>query len=201
MKLTRADLPELRLSLAAALLMIALGATSVHLALASARQARTEQSAAQRQRDEIDGKLRRVRSEEAEIKQKSALFSSLQQRGMIGEEQRLDWVELLKTIRERRRLLELRYEIAPQRALDAQPGSALSFYASAMKIELKLLHEEDLPRLLGDLQQQAGPLIQVRSCKLARLPRESADIAAQLQADCLIDWITLRAVTGQERRR
>ena len=69
MKLTRADLPELRLSLVAALLMIALGATSVHLALASARQARTEQSAAQRQRNEVDGKLRRVRSEEAEIKQ------------------------------------------------------------------------------------------------------------------------------------
>ena len=201
MKLTRADLPELRLSLAAALLMIALGATCVHQALASARQARTEQAAAQRQRDEIDDKLRRVRSEEAEIKQKSALFGRLQQRGMIGEEQRLDWVELLKTIRERRRLLELRYEIAPQRALDAQPGGALSFYASTMKIELKLLHEEDLTRLLGDLRQQAGPLIQVRSCKLARLPRESADSAAQLQADCLIDWITLRAVTGQERRR
>jgi cell division protein FtsL len=201
MKLTRADLRELRLSLAAALLMIALGATGVHLALASARQARTEQSAAQRQRDEIDGKLRRVRSEEAEIKQKSALFSRLQQRGMIGEEQRLDWVELLKTIRERRRLLDLRYEIAPQRALDALPGGALSFYASAMKIELKLLHEEDLTRLLDDLRQQAGPLIQVKSCKLARLPRAGGGIAAQLQADCQIDWITLHTATAQENLR
>ena len=200
MKLTRADLPELRLSLAAALLMIALGATGVHLALASARQAHAEQAAAQRQRDEIDDKLRRVRSEEAEIKQKSAVFHRLQQRGMIGEEQRLDWVELLKTIRERRRLLELRYEIAPQRALDAITSGALSFYASAMKIELKLLHEEDLTRLLGDLRQQAGPLIRVRSCKLARLPRISGDIAAPLQADCQIDWITLRAV-GQEGTR
>lgn len=201
MKLTRADLPALRLSLAAALLMITLGATGVHLALASARQARAEQSAAQRQRDEIDGKLRRVRSEEAEIKQKSALFSRLQRRGMIGEEQRLDWVELLKSIRDRHRLLDLRYEIAPQRALDAQPGGTLSFYASAMKIELKLLHEEDLTRLLGDLQQQAGPLIQVKSCKVSRLPRASGDSAAQLQAACQIDWITLRAATSQESLR
>ena len=201
MKLTRADLPELWLSLAAALLMITLGATGVHLALASARQASAEQSAAQRQRNEVDGKLRRVRSEEAEIKQKSALFSRLQQRGMIGEEQRLDWVELLKSIRERRHLLDLRYEIAPQRALDTQPGGALSFHASTMKIELKLLHEEDLTRLLGDLRQQAGPLIQVKSCKVSRLPRASGDSAAQLQAACQIDWITLHAATSQESLR
>ena len=107
---------------------------------------------------------------------------------------------MLKEIRERHRLIELRYEISPQRALDAITSGALSFYASAMKIELKLLHEEDLTRLLGDLRQQAGPLIRVRSCKLARLPRISGDIAAPLQADCQIDWITLRAV-GQEGTR
>ena len=197
MKLARADLPDLQASVAAALLMIALGATSAHLALASTQRARAEQATAQRQKDEIDGKLRRVRGEEAEIKQKSAVLSSLQARGMIGEEQRLDWVERLESIRDRRRLLDLRYEIAPQRTLDASPSGAMNFYASAMKMQLKLLHEEDLTRLLDDLLQQPGPLIQVRSCKLSRLARTSGEIVAQLQADCLIDWITLRAA-GQE---
>ena len=200
MKLATADLRKLRSSIAAALLMIALGAASVDLALASARQARAEQAAAQRQKDDVDGKLRRVRGEEAEIKDKSAQFGRLQHRGMIGEEQRLEWVELLKTISERRRLLELRYEIAPQRALEALPGSAMGFYASAMKMQLKLLHEEDLTRLLGDLQQQAGPLIQVKSCTVSRLPSAEDAGAARLQAGCLIDWVTLRAV-GQESAR
>jgi hypothetical protein len=53
-----------------------------------------------RERSEADGKLKRVRDEESEIKQKSILFNKLQERGMIGEEQRLEWVELLKDIRD-----------------------------------------------------------------------------------------------------
>ena len=197
MKLTPADFPQLQLSLAAALLMVALGAVSVDLALNSTRQANTAQAAAQKERDEIDGKLRRVRSEEAEIKQKSAEFADLQARGVVGEEQRLEWIEQLKAIGERHRLLDLNYEIAPQRALDAAPGSAYAFYASTMKVQLGLLHEEDLGRLLDDLRQNARALIQVRSCKVWRLQRD--DRAAQLQADCLIDWITLRASAGAKR--
>ena len=199
MKLSAADFPDLQASVAAALLMVALAATSVYLALTSTQQAHAELAAAQRTKNEIDGKLSRVRGEEAEIKQKSAVLSALQQRGVIGEEQRLEWVELLKAISERRRLLELRYEIAPQRALEALPGSAINFYASAMKMQQKLLHEEDLTRLLDDLRQQAGPLIVVRSCQLSRLARTSGDVIAQLQADCLIDWITLH--DGQESAR
>ena len=33
-----------------------------------------------------------------------------------------------------------------------------------MKVQLKLLHEEDLTRLLADLREQASALILVRSC-------------------------------------
>jgi cell division protein FtsL len=203
MKLTGADLPRLQLSLLAALLMIASGAGSVYLALKSTRQARFEQAAAQKERNDVDAKLKQVRSEEAEIKQKSAVFNKLEARGVIGEEQRLEWVELLKAIRERRRLLDLQYEIAPQRVLAPTPGSSLAFYASTMKLELKLLHEEDLTRLLGDLRQQARALIQVRSCNVWRLPRNAGESAAsaQLQAACEIDWITLHQVpaTGSTR--
>ena len=201
MKLSSADIPKLQLSLASALLMLAFGAASVHLALASTRQATIAQSAAQRERNDVDGKLKRVRSEEAEIKQKSALFNSLQARGVFGEEQRLEWVELLMTIRDRHRLLDLQYEISPQRPLDDGAGSAYAFYASAMQVRLRLLHEEDLTRLLGDLRQHARPLIQVRSCKLWRLPRSDGDGVAQLQAECLIDWITLRATANEKGRR
>ena len=196
MKLSSADFPKLQLSIAAALLMLGLGAASVHLARSSTQQATIAQSAAQRARDDAHGKLKRVRSEEAEIKQKSALFNSLQARGVFGEESRLEWVELLKTIRDRHRLLDLQYEISPQRTLDDGPGSAYAFYASAMQVRLKLLHEEDLTRLLGDLRQHARPLIDVRSCKLWRLPRGDGDGVAQLQAECLIDWVTLRATAN-----
>ena len=62
-----------------------------------------------------------------------------------------------------------------------------------MKLQLKLLHEEDLLRLIDDLHRQASALTQVNNCKVWRLPKERAERGphAQLQADCRIDWITL----------
>jgi hypothetical protein len=161
-------------------------------------------AAARSERNEFDVKLRQARSEEDEIRQKALLFERLQERGLIGEEQRLEWVELLKDIRDQRHLIEIRYEFAPRHALHgvlenaldgAQTGS-FGLYASTMKLQARLLHEEDLTRLLDDLRQQARALIQVKRCELSRLPRTNADgvnsaLQGLLLADCLIDWITL----------
>jgi hypothetical protein len=199
MRLSGADFSKLQFSLLAAILMTSIGAISVYVALNATKTAKLGQAAAQTQRNDFDGKLKRASNEENEIRQKSALFNELQNRGVIGEEQRLEWVELLKEIRDRRRLIDLQYEIAPQRPLDANPGSDFAFYSSTMKVQLKLLHEEDLARLLNDLRQQARALIQVKSCNVSRLPRGNSErgATAQLQADCEIDWVTLREVANK----
>ena len=205
MKLSPADLPNLQLSLLAALLMMLVGAGVGYAAFNSTQVAQRDRAAAQAERNEIDGKLKRVSSEQSEIKEKSERFNALQARGVIGEEQRLEWVELLKDIRDRWRLPDLQYEFAPQRALDAKsdaksdakPDGAFSFFASTMKVQIKLLHEEDLTRFLADLRQQARALIQVKSCNVSRLPRDASEnnLSAQLLADCQIDWVTLREST------
>lgn len=196
MKLGTSDFPKVQWSLLAAVLMIALGAAAVFFAAEATRSAAFVRTNAQSEWSEFDGKLKRVRSEEKEIKQKAAVFNTLQARGMIGEEQRLEWVELLKDIRETRRLIDLQYEIAPQRQLDAGPSDGFAFYSSTMRLQLKLLHEEDLTRLIGDLRQRARALIQAKRCDISRLPQGAGleSTSAQLQADCLIDWITLREV-------
>lgn len=198
MKLTTADLGKLQLSLLAAFAMAGIGIGSALFSLDLDHAAKAARLAAQAERDEFAGKLDRVRSEEREIKQKSAVFATLAQRGVVGEEQRLEWVELLKDIRDKRRLLDLQYEFAPQRPLASTPAGpvagAYAFYASSMKMLVKLLHEEDLTRLLGDLRERAAALIQVKACNVTRVPHGASDsgIAAQLQAECQIDWITLR---------
>lgn len=199
MRLRSSDLPKLQFSLLATVLLSMIGVGLVYFALQSTKAATLDRTAAQAERNDFVGKLHRVRSEENEIKLKSAVFNKLQTRGVIGEELRLEWVELLKSIRDKRRLLDLQYEIAPQRTLDAVPGNGFAFYASSMTTQLKLLHEEDLLRFLDDLRQQAKALIQVKSCNVERLPRGSSEagIPAQLQAECQIDWVTLREVAGK----
>jgi hypothetical protein len=192
MKFGASDLPRLRASLAAMLLMLALGVAAAVYARGRVAEARTALAAAQAARNEIDGKLRQVKSEEDEIRWKAAVFDRLAARGVIGEEERLEWIELINEIRDRCRLPEVHYEFAPRRALDGAGASGL--YASAMKLRARLLHEEDLIRLLGDLRERAPALIQVKRCELSRLPAADAGnpLRGLLQADCLIDWITLR---------
>ena len=117
---------------------------------------------------------------------------------MIGDEQRLDWVELLKEIRDKRRLLDLQYEIAPQRLLDGNSAGDFSFASSTMKLQVKLLHEEDLLRLLGDLRSQAKALVLIKACAIERRPTnadESAGGRENLLANCEIDWLTLHEVS------
>lgn len=197
MKFGTSDIPKLQWSVLATIAMIAVGGAAVWFALNATQAAMRDRAAAQAERNEFDSKLKQVRNEEDEIKQKSAVFNALQARGMIGEEQRLEWVELLKDIRDKRRLIDLQYEIAPQHRLDTSSGSGFAFYSSSMHLQLKLLHEEDLTRLIDDLRERARALIQVKRCDVSRLPRGSGDgsPAAQLQADCRIDWITLREAT------
>jgi hypothetical protein len=90
----------------------------------------------------------------------------------------------------------MRYEFAPRRALDGEGAEQrFGLNASAMSLQARLLHEEDLVWLLDDLARRAPALIQPRRCDVSRLPPANATGALRdglLSADCLIDWITLR---------
>ncbi|MCB1941269.1 MAG: hypothetical protein KDI53_04370 [Candidatus Accumulibacter sp.] len=197
MKFIRADFRKLQSSILAAALMTAAGGTALYVSYDAREAAERARLVVTAQLEEADGKLRRVRQEESEVKEKSIVFTRLQERGIIGDEQRLDWVELLKEIRDKHRLIDLQYEISPQRLLDGNPGDDFAFFASAMKVQLKLLHEEDLTRLLDDLRRQGKALIRVKGCRVERLPANGDDRAsgrAQLSAECEIDWLTLRDV-------
>lgn len=196
MKLGRADLRKLQPGILLVVLAVAVGVAAVYLANQAKADAQKARLVVRAQLQEADGKLKQVRQEETEVKQKSIVFNKLAERGIIGDEQRLDWVELLKEIRDKHRLIDLQYEISPQRMLD-KPGDDFSFFVSAMKVQLKLLHEEDLLRLLDALRSQAKALVRVRSCQVERLPATGDDRSggrAHLLADCEIDWLTLRDV-------
>jgi hypothetical protein len=68
------------------------------------------------------------------------------------------------------------------------------FMASAMRLRMQLLHENDLLGFIADLQQSVQALPVVRECKVERLARAEGERATQanLAAECSIDWITLR---------
>lgn len=198
MTFDRSDFARIQISLAAAVAMIAAGLGISWLADQQVRSYTQTKIAATGQLNEYEGKLKQVRAEEAEIKQKSALYSNLRARGIIGDEQRLDWVELIKEIKESRKLLDVQYEFSPQQALELPALAGYSFKSSPMKLQMKLLHEGDLLNFIGDLRKHAKAYIRVRSCNVARIQRTAvpAGDAALLLADCQLDWITILPAKG-----
>lgn len=194
MKFDRSDFARIRVSLLAAVVMLALGGGFIWLTEKRHRDALQIQKSAQTQLVEFENKLRQVRAEENEIKEKAALFSQLYSRGIIGEEQRLDWVELLRDIRESRKLLDLQYEFAPQQALENAGASSYAFKSSTMRMRLKMLHELDLLNLINDLRAQAKAYVRVRSCNVVRTPRGgiAGGETALLNAECELEWITIQ---------
>lgn len=150
---------------------------------------------AQAELSESRGRLARVQDDEQEIRAKIDRYRKMIERGRTEPERRLDWVETLRHIKEKRRLLGMDYEIAPQRPLDPKnlATGGYGFLVSTMKLDMMMLHELDLLGLFTDLATQVPALVSVRQCVLERLPgAPQQQQPALLRAQCEIDWITLQ---------
>lgn len=150
---------------------------------------------AQAELAESRGRLARAQDDEREIRAKIDRYREIIGRGRTEPERRLDWVETLRHIKEKRRLLSMDYEIAPQHPLDPKnvASGGYSFLVSTMKLDMMMVHELDLLGLLADLATQVPALVGVRQCVLERLPgAPQPQQPALLRAQCEIDWITLQ---------
>lgn len=198
MKFSVRDLIKLQwhLLLAIALLISALllGYWSQH----RAQQAKIDRSIAEKNLQQIDTRLRQVRTEEQEIKERTVLFQQLEKSGITGEEKRLEWIELLRDLHRQLKLPGMSYEFGSQVPLELVSGVAYAYQSSHLHIQLRLLHEEDLLNFLQQLQQRAKAMVLIRSCRLSRSANaiETNKIDAQLTADCDMEWVTLRRSSG-----
>jgi hypothetical protein len=202
MKFTTDELRKLALPLVLAAALLAAGGGLIWGADQALKSAQRAAAAAQAERQRSTERLARIAEEEREVKEKISVYQRLKALNIIGDERRLEWADALTRIRTQRELLDLRYRIERQRLLLSAPGKPgnVDFFASAMRIELALLHEEDLLRFLADLRNSGNAFYSVRSCALTRSGASGSGtaIASRLRADCSIDLITIvdRAARG-----
>ena len=102
--------------------------------------------------------------------EKLDVYKRLKQLNILGEERRLEWADAITRIRTQRELLDLSYRVDRQRLLASAPGKPanVDFFASTMRVQLALLHEEDLLRFLADLRDSGNAYYAVRQCSLTR---------------------------------
>lgn len=140
----------------------------------------------------------RAREARAVIADFSERYEYWRERGVIGDERRLQWVETLQDAADSLRLPELNYSISPRTvAPDLPMKSTHRVHRSEMKLSLKLLHERDLVDLAALLERNARGLFRMRECELKR--GDGAD--EYIAANCRVEWLTVGEEHGPEKNR
>ena len=199
MKIALGDLKRLRLPGIAAGLLLALGTAAVGVCLRDYSQAETTRALTQTQRVAAQTRMSKAAEDEREIRENLLVYLQMQEQGVTNPENRLDLIDSIARIKTRRKLFEIRYNIEAQKPID-YPGvaaaGATDFVVSRMKLDMMLLHEEDLLNFISDLRATGKALVSVRHCNLTRLDRggisPGTPLSPRLRAECQIDLITLK---------
>jgi len=199
---TREELKRLGLPIVIALALIAAGFGIVFSTGEGLRMAQARLGVAQSERRQNTERLARIAEEEREVVQKLDVYKQLKALNILGEERRLEWADAVNRIRVQREVLDLRYRVERQKLLTSAQGKPanVDFYASTMRVDLQLLHEEDLLRFLADLRDSGNAYYSVKKCVLTRTGQAlgGATMTPRLSAQCEIDLITIidRAAKG-----
>lgn len=129
-------------------------------------------------------------------------FKKLKDNFVIGDENRLSWVEVVQKVADSRKIASVKYDIASQVLLDKNtPGNeyaGIDVFKSVMSLEMKFIHEGDLFVMLNALRREAKGLVAVDKCDVELINKDVNDgIIGQNKTDnmrayCELSWYTLK---------
>jgi len=191
MTFSLSDLPQIKWSLWTFLLTLTIGGSAVFISQKYADNAQNVKRAAQQQLTEARSKLNAARNDQENMAHYTKEYSAIQRREIIGDEQRLNLIEGLETLRKRNRVLDFKYAIAPQQPYKPAPAldsGNFDLKLSPMTLQIELLHEGQLINFFDSLRHDMNGLFILDLCTLERI----SGSAAQLKADCAGGWLTLK---------
>jgi hypothetical protein len=205
--MTREDFDALRTPLIALAVTLVIAAGSILYSGSLLDDAR--RLLAQRETQLKDARLRiqNAGEEKEMISRYVAAYQQLARAGFVGEEQRINWLDSLRTANEQAHIFGVEYDIGAQRpyayAAEFNPGQ-LQLNESVMQIRFRLLHEEDLPRFFDALSRSSGGFFTIDRCVMRRLRPGEGDRAAAMQqnlsAECDVRWLTTRPAPSPEKK-
>jgi hypothetical protein len=136
--------------------------------------------------------------EKETIKEYLPQYQALINKGLVGEERRIEWVEALREQHKSNKLFGIKYSISQQQ--EYKPSFAPSvggfmLHRSIMKLDLDMLHEGDILKLTESLSAENTAPFMLRDCEITRLNAGGAlsnQLIANLHAQCELDWLTMR---------
>jgi hypothetical protein len=211
MSLSKSDLPHIQWSLLIFIAALLCGGGAIWASSRFIGQETEQQNAAQALLHNARSQINTAHSDQANMETYALKYSALLKQKVLGDDQRLDWMEGLSKLHKQNLVLDFKYTIAPQLPYTPQPALDSGNYElslSGMTLQFDLLHEAQLMDFFDALRNNLNGWFMLDHCTLERsgsnntatdpLPTPNATTAttptlpAQLKAECSGGWLTLK---------
>ena len=193
MSFSKTDLPDLKWSLTALALSLVLAGVLISASEAYLASSLKTLQSTQKQLNDARAQLVSAQSDQENMSAYALEYNALLAQKVIGNEQRLDWLEGLDRLRQQDVVSDFNYTISPQQSFTPKPAvdsGNFMLSRSTMTLQIDLLHEEQLLRLFSTMQQQLSGWFMLDGCDISRTA--APDVMAPLKAECKGGWFTMK---------
>jgi hypothetical protein len=202
MSIDRNDLKPIRLPMAAlvasvifSVLLVGYSGDKLSVAAERVRMARINTDEAKRRYQDSD-------IEKAMISQYLPEYRELQARGFIGSENRLKWIDALRTVDRELGNFGVQYQLSAQGTYDgllSDEPVAAHLRQSTMEIRFGVVHEGHFLAFVEALEARQAGTYSLRSCSLEPAHADKPQPRTRnLNANCQIDWVTMQPPEATE---
>lgn len=128
-------------------------------------------------------------------------YLNLVKNNVVGEENRLNWLETLQATANTKGMLSVKYNVSSQRLVEDKTGQhrakGLKVYRSMMTLDMTMAHEGDLFLMLNTLEDNAQGLFTVDKCNIETLGAPSKVDSKNMHAYCELAWYTFKSVENE----
>ena len=126
-------------------------------------------------------------------------FDALKRKGVVGNDNRLQWLEVLQEVGEKYDIPAVDFTI--ENTVNSSPlGDYYShpeiiFQTTLMTVNFKLLHEGDFFLLFSYLHEKSKGIFSVEACKLIRqIQKGAGNEYSGFVGECDLQWYTLKDI-------
>lgn len=202
MKLSKSDFLLMRRSILAICASVAISAVVLYSSGEYSEKTQRDFHNAQNMLNDARNRLTAAHEDQKNMAIYADEYGALIDRKIIGDDQRLDWMEGMEKLRGQYLVTDFRYSIAPQKIYAPQPpinGGNFDIHYSETKLQFDLLHEAQLVNFFAALRNQIKGWYQLEGCALQRVSDDNtaAATSTHLKAECNGGWITLKNRNAQ----
>jgi hypothetical protein len=128
-------------------------------------------------------------------------YTSLVNRHIVGEENRLSWFETIQSTANAKGMLLVKYDITSQELVPDTTGQhsakGLEVYRSKMTLDIRMAHEGDLFAMLNTLDEKAKGLFIVDKCEIKKIETRLNEDRERMRSLCELSWYTFKSANDK----